>query len=111
MKRFTFPGLLFLAAMAFFLTSCGGGGTKEETTTDTATAETTTTPAAPEVVNTIITTPQNMMTVVHKIPNYAKFKTAYDENDSLRNAFGMHSYVIGRGAMDTNMVMVATKAD
>ena len=112
MKRLTFPGLLFFAATAFFLISCGGGGTKEETpATDTATAETTTTPAAPEVVNTIITTPQSMMTVVHKVPNYAKFKASYDAHDSLRNAFGMHNYVIGRGAMDTNMVLVALKAD
>jgi len=112
MKRFTFPGLLSVAAMAFFLISCGGGGTKEETpAADTTTAETTTTPAAPEVVNTIITTPQSMMTVVHKVGSYAKFKAAYDGNDSLRNAFGMHNYVIGRGAMDTNMVLVAVKAD
>ena len=111
MKRFTFPSLLLFAAMAFFLISCGGGGTKEESTTDTTTAETTTTPAAPEVVNTIITTPQNMMTVVHKVPNFAKWKAGYDEHDSMRLANGIHSYVIGRGFPDTNMVLVAVKAE
>ncbi len=111
MKRITFPFLLFFAATAFFLTSCGGGETKDETPAADSSAAETTTPAAPEVVNTIVTTPQNMMTALHKIPNYAKFKAAYDKHDSLRNAFGMHSYVIGRGAMDTNMVLVALKAD
>ena len=112
MKRFTFPGLLFFAATAFFLTSCGGGGTKEETpAADTATAETTTTPAAPEVVNTIVTTPQNMMTAVHKVANFAKWKASYDEHDSMRLANGIHSYVIGRGFNDTSMVLVAVKAE
>ena len=110
MKRFTFPGLLFFAALAFSLISCGDGGTKEETPADTTTAETST-PAAPEVVNTIVTTPQSLMTVTHKVTNYAKFKASYDSHDSLRQAFGIHSYVIGRGFPDTNMVMVAVKAD
>jgi len=110
MKRFRFAGLLLFAAMVLFLTSCGDGGT-EKTDTDTTTAETTTTPATPEVVNTIVTTPQNMMVVTHKVANYAKWKVGYDEHDSARLAFGVHSYVIGRGFQDTNMVLVATKAD
>ena len=111
MKRFTFPGLLCFAAMVLFLTSCGDGGTEEKTDKDTTTAESTTSPAAPEVVNTIVTTPQNMMTVVHKVPNFAKWKASYDEHDSLRLANGIHSYVIGRGVPDTSMVLVAVKAD
>ena len=112
MKRLTFPGLLFFAAMAFFLTSCGDGGTEEKTDKDTTTTtETTTTSAAPEVVNTIITTPQNMMTAMHKVSNFAKWKASYDEHDSMRLANGIRSYVIGRGIQDTNMVLVAVKAD
>ena len=111
MKRLTFPGLLIFAATAFFLTSCGDGGTEEKTEKDTTTAETTTTPAAPEVVNTIVTTPQNMMTAMHKVSNFAKWKASYDEHDSMRMANGIHSYVIGRGVQDTNMVLVAVKAD
>ena len=84
---------------------------KKKPTKDTSTTETTTTPAAPEVVNTIVTTPQNMMTALHKVSNFAKWKASYDEHDSMRLANGIHSYVIGRGVQDTNMVLVAVKAD
>ena len=96
--------------MTFFLISCGGGEEKKtgDTTTDTTTTATTTevTP-----VNTTITTPQNMVIVRHKVANFAKWKMSYDEHDSMRLASGVHSYVIGRGANDSNMVTVATKLD
>jgi|SRR5687767_9318045 len=111
MKRLTFPGLLFFAAMVFFLTSCGDGGTEKTDKDTTTTTETTTTPAAPEVVNTIVTTPQSMMVATHKVSNFAKWKASYDAHDSMRLANGLHSYVIGRGIQDTNMVLVAVKAD
>ncbi len=110
MKRSRFTGVLFCAAMLFFLTSCGGDGSKEKTSTDSTTAESTTTAVTPEI-NTIITTPQNMMVATHKVSNFAKWKTSYDEHDSLRLANGIHSYVIGRGLYDTNMVLVAVKCD
>ena len=38
MKQSRFTGLLFCAAMVFFLTSCGGDGSKEKTSTDSTTA-------------------------------------------------------------------------
>ena len=74
-----------------------------------ATVETTTPEITP--VNTIVTTPQNMMVVTHKVADFAKWKTSYDEHDSLRLANGIHSYVIGRGMQDSNMVLVAVKVD
>jgi len=110
MKQFRFTGMLFCAAMVFFLSSCDGDGSKEKTSTDTITAESTTPAVTPET-NTIITTPQDMMVVTHKVANFAKWKISYDENDSLRLANGIHSYVIGRGLQDSNMVLVAVKAD
>jgi hypothetical protein len=64
---------------------------------------------APKI--TTITTPENMLVVTHKVSNYAKWKTSYDEHDSARIANGIHSYVIGRGLKDSNMVMVALKVD
>jgi hypothetical protein len=51
------------------------------------------------------------MVVRHKVKDYAKFKTSYDAHDSMRLASGIHSYVIGRGVEDSNMVMVAVKLD
>lgn len=110
MKRSRFTGVLFCAAMLFFLTSCGGDGSKEKTNTDSTTAESTTTAVTPEI-NTIITTPQNMMVATHKVSDFAKWKASYDEHDSLRLVNGLHSYVIGRGIQDSNMVLVAVKAD
>ena len=105
-SRFT---TLFCAAMVFFLTSCGGN---EEKSTDTTTTDTTTTEATtPTSTSTIITTPQSMMVVTHKVKDFAKWKVGYDEHDSMRVANGIHSFVIGRGLQDSNMVLVAVKAD
>ncbi|HEX7902629.1 MAG TPA: hypothetical protein VF487_02040 [Chitinophagaceae bacterium] len=110
MKRLRFPGLLFCAATLFFLTSCGGNESKEKTNTDSTTAESNTNAVATEP-NTIITTPENMMVVTHKVADFEKFQASYDAHDSLRLANGLHSYVIGRGVDDPNMVMVVVKAD
>jgi hypothetical protein len=114
MKHSKSTGLLFSAAMAFFLTSCGGDASKKETSatdsTTTAAADSTAKAVKPEV-NTIVTTPQSMMLVVHKVSDFAKWKVSYDGNDSMRLASGIHSYVIGRGLTDSNTVFVALKAD
>ena len=112
MKQSRFTGLLFCLAMVFFLTSCGGGGTNEQASTDTTAADNSSTVAVvPEVVNTTITTPENMMIVTHKVADFAKWKMSYDEHDSMRLANGIHNYVIGRGAQDSNTVLVAVKVD
>jgi len=111
MKQSKFLLMLFGASMTFFLTSCGGGEEKKssDTTTDTTNTTATTTEVTP--VNTIITTPQNMVIVRHKVANFAKWIMSYDEHDSMRLANGVHSYVISRGTDDSNMVFVATKLD
>jgi hypothetical protein len=110
MKQSRFSLLLPCAAIIFFLVSCGGNEQKESsesTTADSTTAATETTLP----VNTIITTPQNMMVGTHKVKDFAKWKASYDEHDSLRLANGIHSFVVGRGAQDSNMVLVAVKVD
>ncbi|MEP7142681.1 MAG: hypothetical protein ABI707_07415 [Ferruginibacter sp.] len=114
MNHSRFTGLLFSTAMVFFLISCGGSGTENTTATDpssTAADTSAKTAVAVSETNTVITTPQNLMVVKHKVANFAKWITSYDEHDSMRLAFGVHSYVIGRGVQDTNMVMVAVKID
>jgi len=102
--------MLFYAFMVVFLISCGGGGKEKTASTDTTATDTSAMSATPET-NTIITTPQNMMVIKHKVANFAKWKTAYDEHDSMRLLNGVHSYVIGRGMQDSNTVMVAVKVD
>jgi hypothetical protein len=110
MKQSRFSLLLPCAAIIFFLVSCGSNEQKESsesTTADSTTAATETTLP----VNTIITTPQNIMVASHKVKDFAKWKASYDEHDSLRLANGVHSFVIGRGAQDSNMVLVVVKVD
>ena len=109
MKRFKFLLLPLFAAALLFLTSCGGDATKDDTSTDTSTVSTTDTTAL--VTNTIVTTPQSMMVATHKVSNFAKWLEGYEAHDSLRLAHGIHSYVVGRGFLDSNMVLVATKVD
>lgn len=109
MKQLKISCLLFRAAIVFFLTSCGGGSNEKKAEADTTSTSTATTEPGP--VNTIITTPQSMVVVMHKVANYAKWKPAYDAHDSTRLANGLHSYVIGRGLNDSNMVFIAMKSD
>ena len=106
MKRLTKLSVLLLCmAMPLLFISCNNEGEKTESTTGDTTA------AAPEKVSTIVTTPQLMMMVKHKVKDYAAFKTVYDGHDSVRRANGLHDYVLGRGMDDSMMVMVALKAD
>ena len=110
MNQLRFPYTLFCAALVFFLTSCGGSDDKTGTdTTDTTTNATSSEPAME--TSTIVTTPQDMMIVRHRVANFAKWKVSYDEHDSMRLANGIHNYVIGRGVTDSNMVLVAVKVD
>ena len=108
MKQLRFIPMCFYASLAVFLTSCSGGG-GEKTSTDSTSTDSNAVSVMPE--NTIITTPQNMMIAKHRVANFAKWKASYDEHDSLRLVNGIHSYVIGRGMQDSNMVLVAVKVD
>lgn len=109
MKRFKLQALLLFAAALIFLSSCGGDATTNDTSADTSTATKTDSPAV--AANTIVTAPQGMMLVTHKISNFEKFLASYEAHDSLRLANGIHSYVIGRGFQDSNTVFVATRVD
>ena len=100
-------------AFVFLFSSCGGGEEKTSDTTVTtdSTAMSDSTPAPEAPASTVSTTPQTVIVIKHKVADFAKWKAAYDEHDSVRLSYGIHNYVIGRGADDTNMVMVALRAD
>jgi len=108
MKQSRISGLLFYS-IVFFMASCAGSESDKKASTDSTAADTTTVAVTPKP--TTVTTPQNMMVVKHKVSDYAKWKTSYDANDSIRLANGIHSYVIGRGLKDSNMILVAVKVD
>ena len=110
MKRVRFLANTVAAAAVLFLSSCGSGEDKKaETTVDSAVAKADTVAAAHPVL--LPPGPTMVMTITHKVANYAKWKPGYDSHDSLRMAHGLHNYVIARGIKDSNMVMVALKMD
>ena len=91
--------------------SCNGNKDNASTNNssrDSMSSATTTESTSP---STIVTSPQSMFVVVHKVSNYTKWKASYDGHDSMRVAHGMHNYVIGRGIEDSNTVLVAVKTD
>lgn len=112
MRQFQFASSLRYAVIAILFASCGGGDNKKDNGTG---ADTTAAPGmaadTPQEVNTIVTTPQNMMIVTHKVTDYTKWLSAYEAHDSVRLAFGAHNYVLGRGVTDTNMILIALKVD
>ncbi|HXB44140.1 MAG TPA: hypothetical protein VNV85_08800 [Puia sp.] len=100
---------LFYVGVVLLLSSCGSGGNEKTAATDsTASADTA---AKAQVVNTIITTPQNVVIVTHKVADFTKWFAAYEGHDSARLANGLHNFVIGRGLQDSNMVTVILRAD
>ena len=114
MKQSRLTALAFCTAMVFFLTSCGGSDSEKKAAADSAAmAPADTTAKAPEAVpaNTIVTVPETIVSVRHRIANFTKWLASYEGHDSARLAAGLHNYVIGRGLMDTNMVLVALRAD
>ena len=109
MKLSSFSHSLFYVGSLLLLSSCGSGSNEKTAATDsTASADTA---AKTQAVNTVITTPQNVEVVTHKVADFAKWLTAYEGHDSARLAMGLHNYVIGRGLEDSNMVTVVLRVD
>jgi hypothetical protein len=97
--------------LLFSVTSCNNSGQETTESKSDSTASMATTPASTTPASNIVTTPQNMLIVMHKVANYSKWKPSYDGHDTARLAAGIHNYVIGRGAHDSNMVLIALKVD
>ena len=108
MKQFKITSGMIVAACILFLSSCGNNEKKSEAGTADTTATVSTSDSS---TSDIVTTPATILLVRHKVANFNKWKMAYEGHDSARRASGIHNYVIGRGVNDSNMVMVATKAD
>lgn len=113
MKPLSFISTPLLGVVLFCMASCGDQDNAKSTDStpaaDSTPASTTTTTNPP--ASTIITTPQNMMVVRHKVVDFDKWMASYEAHDSMRLANGMHNYVIGRGVKDPNTVLVAVKVE
>ena len=110
MKLLTLRVLPLLVGAIFCFSACGDDDAADDTTstTDSSTVSTSA-PATP--ASTIVTTPQYMMVATHKVADFDKWLASYEANDSLRQANGIRSYVIGRSTKDPNTILVATKTD
>ena len=106
LKLLSTAGIAFL----YLFSSCNGNESKTITaTTDSTVTNSDAKPKTSE--STVVTTPENVMEVWHKVADFTKWKASYDQHDSMRVSNGIHSYLIGREVDDTNMVLVVTKVD
>ena len=101
------PQLLCTLCILFFI-SCNNSS---ETTAETNAGDTTTTTAANTPVNTIDTTPENLMFVRHRVADYGKWVAGFESADSMKAAHGLHNDIVGRTLSDSNVLVVATRAD
>ena len=112
MQPSKFFGMLPCVALLILFIACNNDqDTPTSTDTDTSTAKPDAAAATPTPANTIITSPQSMMIVEQKIGDFEKWLAAYEANDSMRLANGIHKYVIGRGVSDPNTIFIAMKVD
>jgi heme-degrading monooxygenase HmoA len=116
MKLFHLLSMPLMASALLCFSSCGN--TSDNAVETAVSGDTTTTANKADektdnsvATNTIVTTPQEFFGVRHKVSNFNKWLASYEANDSLRLAFGVHSYRVSRGYKDSNMVIVVTKVD
>jgi len=94
--------------LTVLLFSCSGGSEKTEAPAADTAAAVATPPPAPEKP---VFVPFKVMMVTHPVKNFAKWETAYNEHDSIRKAYGLTSYAIGRDLKDSNFLYVVDKMD
>jgi quinol monooxygenase YgiN len=104
MKQIRVILAIFLVTLLF---SCNNEPAKEETKA----ADTTAAVAAEPAVTKPVFTPFKIVVVQHKVKNFEKAQAGYFKNDSLRKAYGLTHYVLGRDLKDSNEVFVMDKIE
>lgn len=99
----TFASALAVGSL-FFVASCNSGEDKKSD--DAPKADTSAT-----VKSEPNTKPFNLLVIKHQVKDFAQWLPGYEGHDTARVRFGLHNYVIGRGADDSNMVLVACIMD
>jgi len=105
MKILLTPLMAACIAMSLFSCNSGGKETEEKKVTDSSTTTTTTT----TTVSAPAFQPFNLLVVKHKVANFTKWDAVYESKDSLRNAYGITKFHLGRGMDDSNTVVVIDK--
>jgi hypothetical protein len=103
MKRLS---ILLTGTLMIFLSSCGSEPSKDETKA----ADTTAAAPAPEPAKPVFS-PFKIMYVQHKVKDFGKWEAAYNMHDSVRKAYGVTSWILGRDLKDSNLVYIAEKID
>ena len=113
MKRFKFVTILMVASCMVFFCACNSGAEKKaaDASADTTAATKDSTVAVAPAPAPVTAGPVMIMSIRHKVSNFAKWKAGYESHDSIRLASGLHNYVLARGIDDSNMVLVALKMD
>ena len=98
-KKFLKPVLIVFLVTSFL--SCKNNKT-EKTETEEAMPKDTATAVA-------VFEPFKVMLIKHKVADYDKWRKEYDAHDSIRTAYTISHYMVGRGTDDANMIVTATK--
>lgn len=98
-EKFLKSVLLVVFAVTFL--SCKNNKT-EKTETEEIIAKDTLTTAA-------VFKPFKVLVIKHKVADYDKWRKEYDAHDSIRSAYTISHYMVGRGIDDPNVVVTATK--
>lgn len=106
MKQIKWNLTLLVVAGILVAGACGEAGKETEATTEPVATEVAAVPKS-----TIDTTPTTMVTIIHKVADFGKWMVVYEGDDAARTAAGLHNYVVARGLLDSNMVLVALRAD
>ena len=104
MKRLLVTPAIIMAVILF---SCNNEPAKEENKT----GDTTAAAAAPAAEIKPAFTPFKIIYIQHKVKNFAAWEEAYYAHDSIRRAYGITHFVIGRDLRDSNLVYIADKMD
>ena len=98
-KNFLKPVLILVFTVAFL--SCKNNKTEKIEPEGAKAMDTTSAVAAFE--------PFQVIVIKHKVADYEKWRKGYDAHDSVRKAYGISHYMIGRGMDDPNTIVVINK--
>ena len=94
--KFLIPVMAASFAITLFSCNSSSDEKKEEKKTGDSTA-------------VVETKPFKLLVVQHKVADFAKWKAGYLAHDSMRTAYGLSQFRLGRGLDDSNLVIVINK--
>jgi hypothetical protein len=91
-------GLIAIICM-IFIYSCNSNNDKKAPDAETESKE-------------LLKTKTNQVLIIqHKVKNFTDWLKLYEAHDSIRKAYGLHNYILGRAMKDTNIVIVILKME